>query len=112
MGHLLSSALKKILLLFIRFYQLYVSNKIDRSCIYKQNCSNYAIDKLSESKDIATAIKAIFNRINGCKITRIICDNSRQWQVINGNNEIIKENELNDCYKKKINHTQTQSYLL
>ena len=105
MEHLLSSAIKKILLSFIRFYQLYVSNKINRSCIYKQNCSNYAINKLSESKNLASDIKAIFNRVNGCKITRIICNDLRPWQVINGNDEIIEENELNDSMILDINHT-------
>ena len=105
MARLLNSAVSKMLISLIKFYQLFISNKIDRSCIYKKNCSKYAIDKISISDNIILDIKDILKRIKGCKINRIICNDSKGWYIINGNKEVIKENQLNDITINDINQT-------
>lgn len=57
--------MRKILLGFIRFYQLYISKLFPRSCRYYPSCSEYAIWQF-KFNSIHGAFKATLKRILCC----------------------------------------------
>ncbi|MEO2067942.1 MAG: membrane protein insertion efficiency factor YidD [Desulfurobacteriaceae bacterium] len=57
--------LKKVFILFIRFYQKYISPLFPSSCRYYPTCSNYAIMAIEKYGILKGSIKAIF-RILRC----------------------------------------------
>jgi len=57
--------LKKVFILFIRFYQKFISPLFPSSCRYYPSCSNYAIMAIEKYGILKGTIKAIF-RILRC----------------------------------------------
>ena len=53
------SAMKKILILFIRCYQYLISPYIPSSCRYHPSCSSYAIEAIERHGSIAGTVLAL-----------------------------------------------------
>lgn len=92
-------------ILLIRFYQKFISKRIDRACIYPTSCSNYALEVLRESNNIFKSIYIIYNRYKSCKICNIVCEDAYNWHIINANGQIIRMHQLNDNTIKDITQT-------
>jgi putative component of membrane protein insertase Oxa1/YidC/SpoIIIJ protein YidD len=93
------------IILLIKFYQRFISNRINRKCIYTISCSSYALNTLNKSRNIFKSIYKIYRRYTGCKILDIVCKNSCKWHVINANGNIIKTNQLHFNTIEDINKT-------
>jgi putative component of membrane protein insertase Oxa1/YidC/SpoIIIJ protein YidD len=91
--------------LLIKFYQRFISKRIDRTCIYPISCSNYALETLKKSSNIFRSIYIIYKRYTGCKVLDIVCENSCKWHIINANGDIIKTNQLHCNTIEDINRT-------
>ena len=105
MVQLLNLIIKKPIILLINFYQRFLSDKINRSCIYEKSCSNYAHELFSKPYNVIHALKDTLKRTKGCKIVDIICEDTNNWHIINGNSEIVKSDKLNIKTKKDIERT-------
>ena len=90
----LNSSINYLIIILIKFYQKFLSKRIDRTCIYPISCSNYALEKLKKSRNIFKSIYRIYKRYSGCKILEIICEDSGKWHIINANGNIIETKKL------------------
>jgi len=89
----------------IKFYQRFISKRIERTCIYPVTCSNYALKVLRESNNIFKSTHIIYNRYTSCKICNIVCEDSFKWHIVNSNGKILKPHQLNENTIKDIDRT-------
>ena len=97
--------LKKV----IFFYRRFLRKKINRTCIYKISCSEYALRTLEERRGLFHSISLIYNRIRGCKVVSVEISRRNDWHVINGNNQKILPPELStDAHEEYGNLSQAR----
>lgn len=110
MEQLLNLSLSYLTNFAIRLYQVFISNKISRNCIYEITCSHRAIAIVNSKASLRKKFQLIKQQISGCKIVEIVSLDIESWKVINGNGDCLSPDELNEHTRLDIYQTLSQFY--
>ena len=78
----------------IYLYRRFIRHRLNKTCIYHQSCSEFALSNLRSSNSVVSTLLKIYRRITGCKVTQVVTSSTNQWFIVNGHGEKISQNEM------------------
>ena len=106
---LLNSLVKNILIAFVKFYKIFLSQHSTTYCIYNESCSSSALKILEDkSNSITSSLFKIRNRLKSCKISTITKSDHNEIIITNGIGSIIDINILSQKARLEIDEILSQ----
>jgi len=89
--------MRSLFLFIIKFYQLFISKRLHRKCLFKENCSNYVF-RMTKENGFSAGIKALKFRINNCNPNYIITKDKDKMLLITNKYEVFEEDFINNDF--------------
>ena len=67
----------------ILLYRRFIRRRLNRVCMYKVSCSEYALQALAEKQPFLSTVFRIKHRVFGCSIRSVEVSRDGAWHLVN-----------------------------